>query len=107
MSGDKQMKNSQQECTKLVMAEDMTIYNAMAQKEAFLRALQNCQELDVDLSQVGEMDTAGFQILLLIKREANKAQKTLQISAQSKAVGDLIELFNMSSYFTDSRNSAN
>ena len=86
---------------KTAINEDMTIYNAAAQKQMLLDALANCQELDLDLSQVGEMDTAGFQILLLTKREALKAHKTVRLTAHSKAVTELLGLYNMASYFGD------
>lgn len=85
----------------IAISEDMTIYNAMAQKPQLLDALNSCDELDLDLSQVGEMDTAGFQILLLAKREALKAGKTIRLTAHSKAVTDLLDLYNMASYFGD------
>jgi anti-anti-sigma factor len=81
--------------------EDMNIYNATAQKTMLLNALDGCQELDIDLSQVGEMDTAGFQILLLTKREALKAGKAVRLTGHSKAVTELIDLYNMASYFGD------
>ena len=85
----------------IAINEDMTIYNAAAQKPLLLDALNSCDELDLDLSQVGEMDTAGFQILLLTKREALKAEKKVRLTAHSKAVTDLLDLYNMASYFGD------
>lgn len=86
---------------KTKVSEDMNVYNASAQKAMLLNALAGCQELEMDLSQVGEMDTAGFQILLLAKREALKANKTVWLMARSKAVTELIDLYNMVSYFGD------
>ena len=86
---------------KTTIKEDMNVYNAAAQKDMLLKALASCQELDIDLSQVGEMDTAGFQILLLTKREALKANKTVRLTGHSKAVTELIDLYNMASYFGD------
>ncbi|MDX8400232.1 MAG: STAS domain-containing protein [Gallionellaceae bacterium] len=85
----------------IVIEEDMTIYNAAAQKLMLLEALQECQQLDLDLSQVSEMDTAGFQLLLLSKREALKANKTINLTAHSKVVTELLDLYNMASYFGD------
>ena len=90
-------KNNQQ----LVLSDDMTIYNAAVQKMKLLEALSECAELDIDLSQVSEMDTAGFQVLLLTKREALKANKTVRLTAHSKPVTELLDLYNMASYFGD------
>jgi anti-anti-sigma factor len=85
----------------LIIDQDMTIYNAAVQKDQFLQALAACNELDLDLLKVNEMDSAGFQILLLTKREAIKAKKTVRLTAHSKAVTEILDLFNMASYFGD------
>lgn len=85
----------------ITVSEEMTIYNAAAHKQMLLDALADCHELDIDLSQVGEVDTAGFQVLLLTKREAIKAHKEVRFTAHSKAVTDLLDLYNMASYFGD------
>ena len=95
------MSESEQSRRNITINEDMTIYNAAAQKPMLLEALADCQELDLDLSQVSEMDTAGFQVLLLAKREALKANKTVRLTAHSKAVTELLDLYNMGSYFGD------
>ena len=95
------MKKSDQGHRNIAIDEDMTIYNAASQKRMLLDALSGCAELDLDLSQVGEMDTAGFQVLLLGKREALKANKAVRLTAHSKAVTELLDLYNMASYFGD------
>jgi anti-anti-sigma factor len=99
--GGKHMAKSEQGHRNITINEDMTIYNAAVQKAMLLEALADCEELDLDLSQVSEMDTAGFQILLLSKREALKANKTVRLTAHSKAVTELLDLYNMASYFGD------
>jgi anti-anti-sigma factor len=86
---------------KTTIKQDMNVYNAVEQKAMLLKALNSCQELDIDLSHVGEIDTAGFQVLLLTKREALKAGKTVRLTGHSKAVTELIDLYNMASYFGD------
>lgn len=86
---------------KIELNEDMTVYNAVEQKTRLLNELGGCEELDLDLSQVSEMDSAGFQILYLAKREALKMGKVLRMTAHSKAVTDLLDLYNMASYFGD------
>ena len=95
------METSDQGQRNISINENMTIYNAAAQKQLLLEALGGCEELALDLSLVGEMDTAGFQILLLSKREALKANKTMRLTAHSKAVTELLDLYNMASYFGD------
>ena len=86
---------------RMAIEEDMTVYNAPLQKTLLLDAVGSCKELELDLSGVSDMDTAGFQVLLLAKRESMHAGKTLRISAHSKAVTQLLDLYNMASYFGD------
>jgi anti-anti-sigma factor len=95
------MNNSIQNDCAITLSDAMTIYNAALQKTMLLEALSDCQELNLDLSQVSEMDTAGFQVLLLVKRESLKANKTVRLSAHSKSVTGLLDLYNMASYFGD------
>ena len=49
--------------TRLAILEELTIYHAMDQKQQLLDALANSQALELDLSQVAEIDTAGLQLL--------------------------------------------
>jgi anti-sigma B factor antagonist len=86
---------------KTTIKQDMNVYSAVEHKKMLLKALDGCQELDIDLSHVSEIDSAGFQILLLTKREALKASKTVRLTGHSKAVTELIDLYNMASYFGD------
>lgn len=86
---------------RLAIGDDMTIYNAIPQKNQLVEALAQCQELEIDLSLVGEIDTAGFQLLLLIKREAALQGKTARIVAHSTPVREVLDFFNMAAYFGD------
>lgn len=95
------MTTSHRLAQQVAIKDDMTIYNAASQKSQLLDAFSECDELDLDLSQVGEMDTAGFQLLILAKREALNAGKRLRLVAHSKAVTELLDLYNMASYFGD------
>ena len=85
----------------LVIAEDMTIYNAAAQKQRLLDALLATERLEIDLSAVSEIDTAGFQLLVLIKREARRLDKEALIVAHSEAVREVLDFYNMAAAFGD------
>lgn len=86
---------------RVTILDDMTIYNALAQKSSLMEALEQCSDLEIDLSQVGEVDTAGFQLLLLTKREAALQNKRARIVAHSPAVHELLDFFNMAAFFGD------
>lgn len=85
----------------LAIVEDMTIYNAAIHKQQLLAALAASDDLDIDLSGVAEIDTAGFQLLVLIKREARRLGKNARIVAHSQAVREVVDFFNMAAEFGD------
>lgn len=86
---------------RLAIQENMTIYEAQAQKELLLSALATTDSLELDLSRVVEIDTAGLQILMLVKREAARGGKSLTISGHSSAVRQTLDFCNLVSAFGD------
>lgn len=87
-------------CTARIEGE-MTIYTAAKIKPALLSLLDGCSEAELDLSQVGEIDTAGVQLLLLAKREASQAGKSLRLVGHSPAVVDCLDQCNLTALFGD------
>ena len=85
----------------LILDGAMTIYNAADIKHRLLDALGTAPTLELDLSHVTEVDTAGFQLLVMVKRESQRTQRTLRIVAHSPAVQEVIEFFNMGAFFGD------
>lgn len=49
----------------------------------------------IDLSGVTEIDTAGVQLLLLARREAEAEQRALRLLAPSSAVDEVFALLNL------------
>ena len=86
---------------RITIGEDMTIYHAAIQKKALIDALNASARLEIDLSAVGEIDTAGFQLLVLIKREAQRLGKQAHIVAHSEAVREVLDFYNMAAAFGD------
>ncbi|HEX8012102.1 MAG TPA: STAS domain-containing protein [Casimicrobiaceae bacterium] len=84
---------------KAIVDGAMTIYEAAADKPLLLSALAAAKETEIDLSSVDEMDTAGLQLLILVKRESMKAGKVLHLSGHSPAALDVFERYNLGSYF--------
>jgi anti-anti-sigma factor len=85
----------------LSITEDLTIYHALEVKQTLLDALSTTTDLELNLSQVGEMDTAGLQLLILLKKEAQRAGKSVRIVAHSQAVSAVIDFCNMATEFGD------
>jgi anti-sigma B factor antagonist len=78
----------------------MTVQRAVELRDALLGALeQQVSAVDVDLSGVSELDTAGVQLLLIAKRTALARSKQLRLVGQSSAVVQVLETFNLVAYF--------
>lgn len=86
---------------RLSIDTDLTIYHASLLKGQLLDAVRGNERLELDLSQVGEMDTAGFQLLVMAKHEAQRLGRELALVAHSPAVLDVIGFYNMSAFFGD------
>lgn len=83
------------------IAGELTIYTAANEKQALQEALDSTEELEVNLSQVSEMDSAGLQVLIVLKQEAARRKKKLHYSMHSKAVLEILEMSNMTASFGD------
>lgn len=86
---------------RVVVQGNMTIYEAAADKQALLGALADATEMELDLSSVVEMDTAGLQLLILVKRESLKSGKALRLTGHSEASLDVLDRYNLAGYFGD------
>lgn len=93
--------SNKQTVARLSVREDLTIYHAAAQKAELLQAIDAAEAVDLDLAQVGQIDTAGVQLLLLAKREAERRGKALSIVAHSDAVREVIDFCNLAAWFGD------
>jgi anti-anti-sigma factor len=89
------------EASQLRLEGELTIYTAGEMKSRLLDALAGTDALELNLNDVTEVDTAGVQLLILVKREAALAGKRLTLSEHSPAVMELIETFNLAGWFGD------
>ncbi len=86
---------------RLSLTEDLTIYHALEQKNTLLDALSSTSELELDLLQVSDIDTAGLQLLILLKKEAQRTGKRVAIVAHSQAVRSVIDFCNLATELGD------
>ena len=85
----------------LSLTEDLTIYHALEQKHRLLDALAGTDDLELDLLQVREIDTAGLQLLILLKREAERQGKNVTLSGHSPTVRQILDFCNLVAVFGD------
>lgn len=79
----------------------MTIYEAATQKGELLAALAGAPALELDLGGVDEADTAGLQLLLLLRREAAAGGKPVRVVSVSPALVEVLDRYGLDGAFAD------
>ena len=87
--------------THIEIKDEMTIYTALEQKKELSQHLKADHELQIDLSEVSEIDSAGLQILLFLKQEASTKNILLTLAHHSQSVIEVFELLNLTAHFGD------
>lgn len=77
---------------------ELTVFRAADVKQTLLA---NPPPLEIDLSGVTDIDTAGVQLLMLAKRAALADGRELRLTAHSPVVIEVFELLNIAAYFGD------
>jgi len=87
----------------LAIAGEFNIFTAAPLKARLLDAIAQAEtaEIEVDLSNVTEIDTAGLQLMVMAKREAASRGKSLHFASHSGSVLDLIDLCDLTGFFGD------
>jgi len=85
----------------LAVADEMTIYTAAEQRKVLLGYLVDHPELELDLSSVSEIDSAGIQLLMALKSEALRLNHELRFVRHSQPVIEVFELLRLSARFSD------
>jgi anti-anti-sigma factor len=87
--------------TRICLDGELTIYRAADLKVSVLEALRKTRVLEIDLSGVIELDTAGLQVLMLAKQTAAAEQRELRLLQHSPAVVEIIEMLDLVAFFGD------
>jgi len=85
----------------VALHDEMSIYSAAELQQQLLPLLQEQTQLTLDLAAVTEFDSAGLQLLIVLKQEALQRQQTLQIINHSEPVVAVLKLLNMIAFFGD------
>lgn len=85
----------------LRISGELTIYHAAEARTRFGEELAMDPALEIDLSGVEELDTAGTQVLLWLKREGKAKGHPIPFSHHSPAVLDVLDQLNLASAFGD------
>ena len=83
---------------------ELTIYRATELAAAVRTALADVRvgdTLELDLSGVTDMDSAGVQLLLAARRSAVESGRALRLAAPSAAVADVLAILHLTALFGD------
>jgi anti-sigma B factor antagonist len=84
----------------LKLADEVNIYAASALHARLQATLQESGPIELDLGEVTELDCAGVQQLLLLKRECEVTGRELRVIAMSDAVSVVLTLLKLRQQFT-------
>lgn len=99
-------KNEPQQETTIKPEGEMTICQAAELKMEVDSAIKTKQDISIDLSAVTDFDSAGLQLLMMIKTESQFSQTNMIIVDLSQPVREVIELCNLEQFFADSMNAS-
>lgn len=84
----------------LGLAGELTIQTAAQEKAGLLAFLDvtaaEDADVELDLSEVTDLDTAGVQLLLMVRREALAQGRQLWLSRPSQTVVDVLRIAHLS-----------
>lgn len=80
---------------------EMTIYTAITCRDLLQQSVQSCEEIEIDLSGVTEVDSSGVQLLIQVKRQGVRLGKPVRLVAHSPAITEIIDLYRLGAEFGD------
>jgi anti-anti-sigma factor len=83
------------------LGAEVTIYQAGELRAALAGVVADHEDLEIDLGAVTEIDTAGVQLLLHLKREAAACGHACRYVQHSEAVIEVFDALNMAGLFGD------
>jgi anti-sigma B factor antagonist len=89
------------EACHIAIEGEMTIYVAQELKSELLPIITENDEIEIDLSQVSEIDAAGLQLMLVTKIESVVRGIKLGFINHSASVKEMLELSDLVGFFGD------
>lgn len=86
---------------RLDVSGEMNIYTAPDLKAAFMDALYDAPALELNLTEVEEMDSAGLQLLVLARRECHARGKGFSIISHSAATNSVVRLLGLEELYVE------
>lgn len=86
---------------RVVLTGELCVHTAAEARERLLAAFSVADDIEVVLTDVTAIDTAGVQLMVATKREATVRDKTVSFTGHSQAVVATLDLCDLCAYFGD------
>jgi anti-sigma B factor antagonist len=77
---------------RVAIDDELTIVTAASHREMLLAALRDSPGVRIELSGIPDLDTAGLQVLLLVREEAARLHVPVEFADPSAAVAEVLTL---------------
>ncbi len=94
----KVIKNDQTKEVHITISGECSIYDTLSFHKLLVEVLREKKPVRINLSEIKEMDTAVFQLLIALKKE----HVTVTYHNHSPAILKLIDLYGLAGFFGDS-----
>ncbi|MDP5238881.1 STAS domain-containing protein [Uliginosibacterium sp. 31-16] len=79
----------------MIVPEELTVHHVRTLAPRLIEAARSGERLNLDLSAVSHIDTAGIQLLLTVRREANSALTQLEFANPSAVVSEMVSFYQL------------
>jgi anti-sigma B factor antagonist len=88
-------------CLNARLGDNIDISTVREGLDHLLQVVESGSRVEFNLSSVTEIDTAGIQLLLLLRREAKNLDKECRFTQPSAAVQEAFELVRRTDFFDE------
>jgi anti-anti-sigma factor len=83
------------------ISNEMNIYSVGELKKLLDEVIHDKRDMEINLANVSEIDSAGIQLLMLTKKERDNNNLPLSLVQHSNTVLNTFEFLGLVSYFND------
>ena len=94
--------SSEANATQLSMESELTIIHAAELRNTLLAQLRDSEALEIDMGRVEELDAAGLQLLISLKREADETDKHLRLTHMGARLTKALQLMGVADLLGES-----
>lgn len=82
---------------KVALSGELTIYDAAALRDRVMALLEGVKQLQLDAEAISEIDLAGIQVLIALRRKGDVEGIPVELTRSSPALTQALQLLALSS----------